>query len=237
MSLIYNIYCDESCHLEHDHQPIMILGAISCLLEKTPDIAKRIREIKQKHRLHPHFEIKWTKVSPAKVAFYLDIIDYFFDNDELAFRALIVKNKEQLAHHDFNQDHDLWYYKMYFVMLKAILDPEIRYRIYLDIKDTCGGEKIRKLHNVLSNNLYDFSKEIVERIQLVRSDEIEILQVCDLLIGAVSYINRALNTSTAKLQLIERIRERSGYSLVRSTLLKEHKLNLFVWSPNWSERL
>lgn len=237
MSLVYNIYCDESCHLEHDHQPIMILGAISCLLEKTPFIAKRIREIKQKHHLHPHFEIKWTKVSPAKIAFYLDIVDYFFDNDELAFRALIVKKKDQLTHYDFDQDHDLWYYKMYFVMLKAILDPEAHYRIYLDIKDTCGGEKIRKLHDVLSNNLYDFSKEIVERIQLVRSDEIEILQVCDLLIGAVSYINRALSTSEAKLQLIERICERSGYSLLRSTLLKEHKLNLFVWSPHWSERL
>jgi len=29
MSLIYNIYCDESCHLEHDRQPVMVLGAIS----------------------------------------------------------------------------------------------------------------------------------------------------------------------------------------------------------------
>jgi len=24
----YNIYCDESCHLEHDRQPIMVIGGM-----------------------------------------------------------------------------------------------------------------------------------------------------------------------------------------------------------------
>ena len=27
---INNVYCDESCHLEHDNIPVMVLGAISC---------------------------------------------------------------------------------------------------------------------------------------------------------------------------------------------------------------
>lgn len=26
----YNIYCDENCHLEHDRQPIMVIGCIWC---------------------------------------------------------------------------------------------------------------------------------------------------------------------------------------------------------------
>lgn len=26
----YNIYCDESCHLQHDHNDIMVLGGILC---------------------------------------------------------------------------------------------------------------------------------------------------------------------------------------------------------------
>jgi hypothetical protein len=29
MSEIYNIYCDESCHLEKDKIPVMVLGAVS----------------------------------------------------------------------------------------------------------------------------------------------------------------------------------------------------------------
>ena len=35
MSQPYNVYCDESCHLEHDRQSIMVLGAVWCPLEKT----------------------------------------------------------------------------------------------------------------------------------------------------------------------------------------------------------
>jgi len=28
MTPIYNVYCDESCHLENDNQKIMVLGAV-----------------------------------------------------------------------------------------------------------------------------------------------------------------------------------------------------------------
>ena len=73
MASTYNIYCDESCHLEHDNQGIMVLGALWCPLEKAKEIALNIRKIKAQHGLKPSFEIKWTKVSPSKISFYLDI--------------------------------------------------------------------------------------------------------------------------------------------------------------------
>jgi hypothetical protein len=229
MTQIFNVYCDESCHLENDRQKAMVLGAVWCLLEKTHEIAVRIREIKAKHGLSPQFEMKWVKVSPAKVQFYLDIMDYFFDDDDLHFRALIAPDKSRLRHEDFQQTHDEWYYKMYFDMLKVILHPDARYRIYLDYKDTQGATKVEKLHEVLCNNMYDFSRRIIEKVQLVRSHEVEILQLADLLIGTVSYINRGLSTSAAKQRLVDRMRERSGYKLTQTTLLWEDKVNLFRW--------
>jgi hypothetical protein len=225
----FNVYCDESCHLEKDHQPSMVLGAVWCPLEEAPTISVRIREIKVRHDLKPDFEIKWTKVSPAKLEFYLDVMDYFFDNDELHFRALVVPDKSKLDHPAFRQTHDDWYYKMYFDMLKVLFSPDARYRIYLDIKDTRGAAKVTKLHDVLCNNMYDFSRQIIERVQTVRSHEVEMLQLADLLIGTVSYVNRGFTTSPAKLTLVERMRERSGYSLTRTTLYREDKVNLFCW--------
>jgi hypothetical protein len=27
---LIKIYCDESCHLENDHIPVMVLGAVTC---------------------------------------------------------------------------------------------------------------------------------------------------------------------------------------------------------------
>jgi len=230
MSEIFNIYCDESCHLENDHQKAMVLGAVWCPLDKTREIAVRLREIKKKHGLAPDFEVKWTKVSPAKTELYLDLIDYFFDDDDLHFRALIIPDKSLLHHDAFpGQDHDGWYYKMYFDMLKVIFRPDARYRIYLDIKDTRGAQKAAKLHEVLCNDRYDFSQEVIERLQLVHSHEIEQLQLADLLIGAVSYLNRGLTDNAGKMALIKRIRQRSGYDLSRTTLLREDKVNIFRW--------
>jgi hypothetical protein len=120
---------------------------------------------------------------------------------------------------------------MYFDMLKVILSPYDHYRIYLDIKDTRGGIKVHKLQDVLCNNMYDFSKEIIEHIQIIRSHEVEIMQMADLMIGAVSAFNRGQPHSIAKQNLINLIRRRSGYSLIRTTLLRELKTNIFIWHP------
>ena len=226
----YNIYCDESCHLENDHQKAMVLGGIWCPLDKTREIAVRLREIKQKHGLPADFEVKWIKISPAKQSFYLDLLDYFFDDDDLFFRALIIPDKSKLQHGSFpGQDHDSWYYKMYFDMLKVIFRPDSHYRIYIDIKDTRGAEKINKLHEVLCNDRYDFSRNIIERMQLVHSHEIEQLQMADLLIGAIAYLHRELSGNAGKEAVIKRMQQRSGLDLQRSTLLRADKVNLLCW--------
>jgi hypothetical protein len=229
MSETFNVYCDESCHLENDGQKAMVLGAVWCKDEKLKEISTRIREIKARHNLPRHFEVKWTKVSESKVQFYLDLIDFFFDDDDLHFRGLVVPDKTNLNHEQFYHSHDDWYYKMYFSMLKTIFDPKAHYRIYIDIKDTLGHEKVEHLHNVLCHNAYDFSRDMIQRIKRIHSHESELLQVADLFIGAMSYLHRDLSSSTAKLKLIDRIKFRSGYRLTLSTMLRESKFNLFVW--------
>jgi hypothetical protein len=232
MSDPVNIYCDESCHLEHDGQGVMVLGAVWCPRSKVREIARRLREIKMAHGMPPTFEVKWTKVSQGKWRLYQQWLDYFFDDDDLHFRALIVPDKSQLDHQAFGQDHDTWYYKMYFDMLKLLLSPKGSYNIYLDIKDTCSAAKIHRLHQVLCNSKYDFRRKIVERVQAVRSHEVEQVQLADLLIGIVSYANRGLTTSEAKVALVRRMRVRSQYNLTRSTLLREDKVNILRWQAS-----
>lgn len=225
----FNVYCDESCHLENDGHAVMVLGAVWCPLEQTREIAVRIREIKTRFDLPVDFEIKWAKVSPSKVAFYEELIDYFFDNASLHFRGYVA-HKTALDHARFRQDHDLWYYKMYFHALSTILKPKGRYRFYFDLKDTRSGEKLGKLRDVLSNSIYDFRREVVERVQAVHSHEVAQVQLADLLIGCVGYANRThAAPSSAKLRLVGRVKERTGYTLLKPTLLREEKFNLFHW--------
>jgi hypothetical protein len=228
-STVVDIYCDESCHLENDGHPSMVIGAVWCPAEKTREIAIRLREIKRKHKLSSNFEMKWGKVSPSKLAFYLEALDYFFDDDDLHFRAVIVPDKTKIDHTRFGQTHDSWYYKMYFTMLELLLGPKNRYRIYLDIKDTCSSQKVANLHEVLCNNVYDFKREIIERVQTVRSHEVQQVQLADLLVGLVGYANRDLETSRAKKHLVERMKRRSRYTLQRTTLAREDKVNLLLW--------
>lgn len=239
---LINIYCDESCHLKNDGESVMVLGAVSCPESKKSEIFQRISEIKKKYDLIPknkkcpkenrtYYEIKWNKVSMAKIEFYKEIIDYFFDDDDLCFRVLVVPDKSKIDYARYNHTHDTFYYKMYFNMLKVILNPENAHSIYIDTKDTKSTEKVHKLEQVLRNDKYDFSKEIIKKVQQVRSHEVELLQAADLLIGAVSYVNRGLKESQAKLILVNHIKHRSRYSLLKSTLVRERKFNIFIWDP------
>jgi len=232
MNTTINIYCDESCHLPNDGETSMVLGALWCYRNKVKEHHQAIADLKATHHLSPFFEVKWTKVSPGKIAFYKELINYFFDSRTMGFRAWVIPDKSILAHDQHNQTHDDWYYKMYFYLLRNLISTKSKYHIYLDIKDTRSRMKLQKLREVLSNANYDFSRDIIERIQHVHSHDIGLMQLADLLIGAISYHARGLSNSTAKNEIVQLIKIRSGLSLTRNTLPTERKLNLCVWRPN-----
>lgn len=232
MNTIINIYCDESCHLPNDGQKAMVLGALWCFKAKATAHNRAIADLKAKHRLSPFFEIKWTKISSGKRDFYCDLVNYFFDQRTIGFRGWVIPDKTILAHDDYNQTHDEWYYKMYFYLLRNLISTERKYHIYLDIKDTRSRKKLRKLREVLSNANYDFSREIIERIQHVRSHDIGLMQLVDLLAGAISYHARGLTGSAAKNDIVHLIKERTGLSLTRNTLPSERKFNMCIWRPD-----
>lgn len=226
----YNIYCDESCHLEHDQSTVMVLGSIWCPYTKIQEVNKEIANIKSNHNIPKNLELKWTKISPSKIELYSELLNYFFSNDHLHFRCIVIPDKKILNHEKFNQTHDSWYYKMYFEMLHFIFKREDSYDIYLDIKDTISSQKVRRLQEVCSNSLYDFSGSIINKVQVIRSEEVAIMQLVDLLIGSVCYENRDIEKrSSAKKDLIEFIKKQTGYSLRKTTLLREDKFNIFVW--------
>lgn len=92
--MLYNVYCDETCHLENDGINDMILGAIWCPQEKIKEINHHIREIKRRNGVSERMELKWTKISPAKVDMYKDIIDYFSMTMIYTLEQLLFQIKE-----------------------------------------------------------------------------------------------------------------------------------------------
>lgn len=232
--MLYAVFCDESCHLQKDSSSIMVLGAMYCLNEKKKQIYSDIRAIKEKHGLNSRFEIKWTKVSESKIEFYLELLDYFWNNSDLHYRGLVATGKDKLNHAKYNNDdYDLWYYKMYFRTLDPIIQQENEYHILVDIKDTKGGKRIRKLKEVMCNNIYDFNSEVITHIGQINSAESEILQLADLLNGALAYHHRKLENGNmanqGKVKFVEALRKRQNIDM--QTSRRESKFNLFIWEP------
>lgn len=222
-----NIYCDESCHLEHDQQKVMAIGGIACPNYAKFNVYEDIKKIKERHLIMSHQEIKWNKVSKGKQTYYEDLINYFFDNELLRFRGVLLPDKSVLRHNAFSQSHDDFYYKMYYYTISYFLNQEDDIEVYIDMKDTNSMKKIKKLEEVLHNKARNRSLEVT-KIQQIRSHENSILQLTDLLLGAITYTNRDIHTSSAKLQLCSLIKARSSQSLTKTSSWSEGKLNLLI---------
>ena len=234
MSQIYNIYCDESCYLEHDHIPIMLLGAVWCPKESVRAIASQIRHLKNQHNANG--ELKWSKISKhGNLPFYEALVRYFFSENALNFRCLVVIGKEHLDHNYFNQgSHDSFYYKMYYYLLLNIVEQEdSQFNIFLDIKDTRGSKRLRLLSEILNMKLKGRTIEVIKNMQLVRSHESQLIQLADFLTGAIAYDNRTdiLKNNTGKIRVLELIKRLSRTDLHHPSPPWEKKFNLFIFKP------
>lgn len=225
----YNIYCDESCHLRRDNSNTMFLGGIYCPTEAAHNFNEEIIELKVSHGWSPSTELKWTQIAPSNVELFLALVDYFFENEHLRFRGYIARGKDELNLED-DAEYNSWYYSIYYRMLEYILDRNVEddFNIYIDTKDTIGYSKVQKLQRYLNGH---YHRSIVKKAQLVKSDHIALLQLSDVLIGAMSYKNRRLQTSASKLAVIERIEELSSEDLRASVPYRYDKVNWYVWTP------
>jgi hypothetical protein len=213
----FNLYCDESCHIENDHKAFMFLGSVSAAYNQVRLHTAQINELKDKHRFNG--EIKWNNVSMSKIHFYSELVDYFFASD-LQFRAIGIE-KAKIDCEKHHKTFDEFYYTMYYYLLNHKLNSLYTYNVYLDIKDTLSASKVNKLKSIL-NTQYG----IFRNVQNIRSHESILMQLADFFMGAISYLhNDELKQNKAKVQLIEKIRHRSGDALSKTNY--SDKLNLF----------
>lgn len=214
----FNYYCDESTHLENDGKPFMLIGYVASAYNQVKLHTEKIKELKAKH--HFYGEVKWTKVSHSQYGFYAELIEYFFASD-LQFRAVVV-DKTKIQNDLFGQTFDDFYYKMYYQLLFHKINMENNFNIYLDIKDTLSAKKINTLKDLLN-----LKYSTIRTLQNIRSHESLLLQLADLLIGAINYLLVNERKVMAKNRLIEKMQKLGGHSLQQSTTKESQKLNLF----------
>lgn len=223
-----NIYFDESCHLLKDNSNVLGIGCLYCPVENKKEIMYNIRAIKRKHNFSRDHEIKWTRVSKGKIQLYKDLIDYLFEENNLYFRAIITLHKDKLVVSG-EEEYRRWYEKMNYYLFNKIINYGYIYRLYLDKRDTKGKENLSKLEEVICNSKYDFSMITIKSIEDITSNNNELIQLTDLLIGALTYYHRGLTTSSAKTEIIKYLMTKTNIS--ETSKWNDTKFNLLIWNP------
>ena len=226
-----NVYIDESGHNDDPSSNTMVLGALWISVPQLSLFTDAIRTVKKKHDIASHREIKWTKVSPAKLDYYKELVDIFFAVEQVNYRAVVI-NKSIIDYEAYNKTRDDFYYSMTYILVRTI--AEKRYgdmRLFLDYKDAWSGIRTTKLAGYLNNTSSLNSKSL--SAQPVRSHEVVGLQLSDILTGAVMYANKPQEEqkSDAKKELIAHIEQRSGQKLTCGTPYSSEKINILKWKP------
>lgn len=224
----YNIYCDESCHLISNDSKYMLIGAVYCPKIKVKKINEYIEHLKENYNLSNRIELKWNKIDKKTEKLYLDIINYFFNNDDLKFRVIVI-DKTSLNHEKYNQTENDFYHKAYYEMLKYIIIPGNSYNIYPDIKDTNSYYYHQVMLDYLRIKMSDKNKKTIRKVQPIKSYEAPILQINDILIGALSYYYRNLSGNNVKLNIITEINKLYQNTFDSSSYYNNTKFNIFIW--------
>jgi len=222
--MIERIYIDESCHLENDNFPVMCVGGLYVKEDNWRELSDKVKQIKLKH--HSPTELKWNKVSASRMPLYEELIDFFFEQRDLAFSALLIKHKENINNERYNGgDHNIFYYKTMFYLIRDIQTSHA-YKVYMDIKDNRGRDRLNLLSKVLGR-VCGMGKYI--HFQNIRSEESQFIQLTDFFIGAIVYKQREdiKKQSETKSKIIKYIESKSRCSITENTSPWEHKFK--VW--------
>lgn len=218
----FEIYCDESRQevlSNKNAHSYMAIGGIWTPAFKREDLKFNLKKIKAYHNIYGEF--KWNKVSPAYINFYTDILNYFFNNDEIRFRCIVIES-DKIDHVQFNEnDQELGFYKFYYQLIHHWILDFNNYNIFVDYKLIRDRTRLHVLKDILRKSNITSS---IDRVQALPSQESLGIQLADLLTGIVSAKFNRQTQSTTKWELIH-FTENS--KPIRPTNKAEEKFNIF----------
>lgn len=220
----YEIYCDESCwealYDKEAHQYAAI-GGVWIPADFRQKAKMLINELKTKYGLYG--EMKWNRICPRSEELYLELVDMYFQYDEMRFRTICIKS-DDVNHERFNAGSgELGFYKFYFQLIHHWMLMGNSYQVFVDYKTNGYQHRVQELGAILNNTS---TAELVQ-IQALPSDESVLIQLADVLTGAVaSAFNCAKTDSLSKQRVRNLIEERLGGKIV-ATSVSESKFNVF----------
>jgi len=178
----YVVYCDESRHASGAGSGFMAIGSLWAPRHRKPEITKALRRVFRSNDLHA--EVKWSKVSAARLEAYQRVVDFFFAEEALRFRVIVVDQAKFDPDRFHGGDRELGFYKFYYELLVQWLEAGNEYLILLDFKQNQSADRYRDLRAVLTRKLKGEAK--ILDLTVIDSRETPLAQLCDVLTGAVA---------------------------------------------------
>jgi hypothetical protein len=259
----FHIYSDES---RHKNERFLLLSGIWIEEAKIKIAEAEIAALREKHGYinssgqHIDFlgEFKWTKVSTKYMPVYKDVADILFDwveKDIVRFNVILMDTHDPTvtAYENISKEgyfkllYQLYYHNskipgIYKIYPDSITNPA-QARVKLDMLHKCLEKTLRKrfiplLNPQVAENLPDFVKNILP----VDSKRTPLIQVTDVVMGALGYLQnelyRAPSAKKAKVELMKYILERivlSGAIQIKGKkyyVARSKKFNIWLFRPN-----
>lgn len=226
----FEVYCDESRqeYFGASRQPgpdqYVLIGSLWIEAARRGELKAKIKTLREAHDLHGEF--KWNRVSPSRQQFYTSLVDLFFA-EAMRFRCILLPASQLDAVCFHEGDNDLMFYKFYYLLLHQWILDFNRYRIFVDAKTNRVKQRLTHLKAFITRS--NITSEIAG-IQALKSHEVDLIQLVDVLTGAVGYHFNGGGTSAAKKSVVRAIERKLGHA-IQPTPKTEEKFNIFCWHP------
>lgn len=221
----FEVYCDESgleALIKKEEHLYIAIGGIWMPADFRPIFKEHISTIKQKYNVYG--ELKWNKVSPSFFELYKDIVDYFFQTEQLRFRVILIESNKVDNYTFNNKDSELGFYKFYYQLLHHWIFDYNNYNVFLDLKENRNKGRLNQLQKYL--DLANLTSDI-QQVQGLPSDESLGIQMADILTGLVNAKFNKEISSKAKIGLIDHIENTYLGNTISATPKWEEKFNVF----------
>jgi hypothetical protein len=214
----YHIYADESRQNAHEFMLYGMIVVPRGEIERV--VTETITALRAAHKWGAE-EIKWASVSNAKLGLYKSVLDAFFDQGEARFCCMRLRRASIDYEKDHGGDVESAFYWGYSMALSRILEPGNRYEIFIDALTDQRPNRVMDLRASINAQWIQrqletgvFVEELVRDIKATDSKRFDLLQLADLIVGAVGYAvdgcHRLPAASPAKISLMEHISARVG---------------------------
>lgn len=232
---LYHLYCDESS-TDKGHSHMVFAGALA----SADNAARFSRGIDVwRKQVSMTKELKWTKVTNDKLNQYTSFVNGAFsriEQNDLFFRSVVfpVMDIDYAKFHSGSKD--LGYYKLMYTFIvnsfPRFLKADDKLLIFMD--EQSSNQSLETLKTCLNKTIFRQlgRSEQVRNIQPVDSKQSNMIQLVDVLMGAVAFHNNRRHLQPdcreSKKTLAMHIAKRAGYaSLAVST--PKHRPNFGIW--------